>query len=181
MGTNFCSKSGLGDRLRAIRGEVTVAEFAAKLGVHKNTLARYERGDSSPDGALLAKIALDFKVSASWLLLGEGAPVEKSLGALEGEPRCEGLFRMVAQGDAMAPTLLAGDLAFCEPTGEFLADGLYAIEIGGAQSVRRIQLLPDGAMNILSDNPAYPPVRVESRPVSDFKILGKAKWIARRV
>jgi transcriptional regulator with XRE-family HTH domain len=34
-----------GEALRRLRGSETQAVFAARLGVHANTLARYERGD----------------------------------------------------------------------------------------------------------------------------------------
>jgi len=34
-----------GEALRRLRGSETQEAFAARLGVHANTLARYERGD----------------------------------------------------------------------------------------------------------------------------------------
>ena len=34
-----------GTKLRRLRGTETQAEFAARLAVHANTLARYERGE----------------------------------------------------------------------------------------------------------------------------------------
>jgi transcriptional regulator with XRE-family HTH domain len=36
-----------GEALRRLRGSATQAAFAARLGVHANTLARYERDDLS--------------------------------------------------------------------------------------------------------------------------------------
>jgi len=47
-----------GKALRRLRGSETQAVFAARLGVHANTLARYERGDlATPEPvALLAKL-----------------------------------------------------------------------------------------------------------------------------
>ena len=47
------------ERLKIIRGDLTQAEFAAKLGIHKNTLGRYERGESEPDFSVCVNICLD--------------------------------------------------------------------------------------------------------------------------
>lgn len=51
---------------------MTQAEFAARLGIHKNTLGRYERGESEPDFSVCASICSIFGVSPTWLLLGVG-------------------------------------------------------------------------------------------------------------
>ena len=60
------------ERLKIVRGELTQAEFSSKLGLHKNTLGRYERGESSPDSEVCAKVCSVFGVSPTWLLLGIG-------------------------------------------------------------------------------------------------------------
>ncbi len=65
------------ERLKIIRGDLTQAEFAAKLGIHKNTLGRYERGESEPDFSVCVNICSIFGVSPNWLLLGAG-PVRES-------------------------------------------------------------------------------------------------------
>lgn len=61
------------ERLKIVRGDLTQAEFSTMLGVHKNTLGRYERGESNPDSEVCAKICSVFGVSPAWLLLGIGA------------------------------------------------------------------------------------------------------------
>lgn len=73
------------DRLKIVRGELTQAEFADKLGIHKNTVGRYERGETEPDLSVAAKIYTEFEFLPLWLILGEGpmrlgetqCPVEK--------------------------------------------------------------------------------------------------------
>lgn len=72
MTTTGEAAEGFGARIRKARGELTLQGFAEALGVHKNTLARYERGESSPDGELLALIARKFSINPRWLLTGEG-------------------------------------------------------------------------------------------------------------
>lgn len=60
----------MAQRLRAIRGTLTQAEFAHRLGIHKNTLGRYERGESEPDTKIARQLCTLFGVQPHWLLFG---------------------------------------------------------------------------------------------------------------
>lgn len=64
---------GVGSRLATIRGRESQAAFAARLGVHKNTLGKYERGEREIGAeALLALVRMGW--NANWVLTGEGQP-----------------------------------------------------------------------------------------------------------
>ncbi|MFP5223837.1 MAG: helix-turn-helix domain-containing protein [Acidobacteriota bacterium] len=67
------NNSTMAQRLRAIRGTLTQAEFAHRLGIHKNTLGRYERGESEPDTQIARLLCTAFGVQPHWLLFGSGA------------------------------------------------------------------------------------------------------------
>lgn len=60
------------DRLKIIRGTMTQNEFADSIGVHKNSLGRYERGDSEPDLRVAITICTKFGISPEWLMFGTG-------------------------------------------------------------------------------------------------------------
>jgi len=60
----------MAQRLRAIRGTLTQAEFAHRLGIHKNTLGRYERGESEPDTQIARQLCTFVGVQPQWLLFG---------------------------------------------------------------------------------------------------------------
>jgi phage repressor protein C with HTH and peptisase S24 domain len=47
-------------------------DFAAKIGVHLQTLSRYERGEFAPSSALLDAISRQFNANLNWLISGEG-------------------------------------------------------------------------------------------------------------
>ncbi|MDC8804257.1 helix-turn-helix transcriptional regulator [Halomonas pacifica] len=69
----------VGHRLKLIRGELSQAAFADKVGVHKNTLGGYERGERSPDAEILrALVGLGY--NANWVLTGEGPERLTALG-----------------------------------------------------------------------------------------------------
>lgn len=63
----------LGKRLVEIRGADVQIDFARLIGVHKNTLARYESGERHPDTEFLRRLAaLGYNIH--WLVTGMGSP-----------------------------------------------------------------------------------------------------------
>jgi transcriptional regulator with XRE-family HTH domain len=78
-------------RFNILRGELSQAEFAKKLGVSRPTIGFYENGERVPDILMLKKIAETYKVSADWLLglsdikIGDAndVAIEKRLGLSE--------------------------------------------------------------------------------------------------
>ena len=62
----------IGKRIEELRGKISREAFAAELGVHAQTLARYEKGERLPDSTFLENISKRFNVAPAWLLLGEG-------------------------------------------------------------------------------------------------------------
>jgi len=64
--------TGIGDRIRQIRGERTQAEFSGLTSIPKNTLGRYERGEIVPGGEAVAALCKSLGVDPNWLLFGEG-------------------------------------------------------------------------------------------------------------
>jgi transcriptional regulator with XRE-family HTH domain len=61
----------IGDRLARIRGRKTQVEFAGEVGLHKNTLGTYERGEREIGAVALQQLVL-LGWNANWLLTGEG-------------------------------------------------------------------------------------------------------------
>jgi len=61
--------------LRAIRkelGDPDRGEFAKELGVSKNTLASYERGETEPTATVMAAYREKFGISLLWIALEQG-------------------------------------------------------------------------------------------------------------
>ena len=71
------------ERIKHIRGSLTQTEFAERLGVHKNTVGRYERGDGEPDIGVASKMCSIFGFEPTWLLFGEG-PMRRGGGSGRG-------------------------------------------------------------------------------------------------
>lgn len=75
--------SSIHERLKEARGNLGRDEFAEILGVHKNTLGRYERGESEPTSGLLALLCTKFGISPQWLLFGAGEMKRDQVGENE--------------------------------------------------------------------------------------------------
>lgn len=61
------------ERVKEVRGDLTQKIFAEKIGVHVNTVSRWERGEQTPDQKDLCTILSLFSdISPEWLLTGEG-------------------------------------------------------------------------------------------------------------
>ena len=61
-------------RLKALRKELnmTQQDFADRLKIKRNTIAKYETGRGEPIDAVIALICREFNVNELWLRTGEG-------------------------------------------------------------------------------------------------------------
>lgn len=89
---NLDTQNTPAERLRSIRGSIPQAEFAKQLGVHKNTLGRYERGESEPDVSTVRAICTNFGVRPEWFIFGEGAMYQDETirPSSDSKPPCTG-------------------------------------------------------------------------------------------
>ncbi|MCT6880682.1 MAG: helix-turn-helix domain-containing protein [Commensalibacter sp.] len=68
------AKTALGNRLRSVRkavGDPDRSAFAKSIGVSKNSLAAYERGENEPTASTLAAYASTYGICLQWLITGE--------------------------------------------------------------------------------------------------------------
>lgn len=65
---------GFGERIRTIRGNLSQAAFAKKLGIGITTLQNYESKGQIAKGDILKRIHDQFSANVNWLLTGVGEP-----------------------------------------------------------------------------------------------------------
>lgn len=74
----FMSQS-IGERIKLIRGELTIGEFSDILGINRKTVTRWEANESLPDGGSLLGLMNNFQADPAWVLTGHGvAPILNS-------------------------------------------------------------------------------------------------------
>lgn len=198
----------LGQRLRSLRGRQPRDMFAAALGIHKNTLARYETDERRPDAAFIRRVCHHCGVASDWLLSGDAAnPVAAvdsdysmplPLNSVDAPPLllhrdwiererlvADTLMVATMAGDSMRPTLNDGDVLLVErDIREQRRDGVHVLELDGGLTVKRVQGLGGQAIQLLSDNTGYPPLRLSAAEVGDggrCRVIGRVVWQFRRI
>jgi DNA polymerase V len=76
------NKTELGARHRSMREDIlrmSVAEYAAYVGVQSVTVYSWESGRTSVPHTVLAKLARDHSISVPWLLTGAGSPTDAAV------------------------------------------------------------------------------------------------------
>lgn len=64
--------STLGDRIMTTRGNSSREQFAERLGIHPQTLRKYEINERVPSADFIALLCETFFVSYEWLITGRG-------------------------------------------------------------------------------------------------------------
>ncbi|MDH4120469.1 MAG: helix-turn-helix domain-containing protein [Deltaproteobacteria bacterium] len=82
-------------------------------------------------------------------------------------------------GDSMAPTLMEGDLIFVDTADVEPAEGLFVLRMGERLVVKRLQLLPGGMLEAVSDNSRYRPVEIDG--ARSAALAGRVVLALRRV
>lgn len=69
----------IGIRIRQVRGSLTQAAFADRLGLERKSVIRYESGERAPDALALLRLMTEFGADPAWVLTGMGAnlPLEE--------------------------------------------------------------------------------------------------------
>lgn len=62
----------VGRRIAELRGDLTQAAFAERLGVDRKTVVRWEAGERLPDGVSLLALVREFHADVSYILTGQG-------------------------------------------------------------------------------------------------------------
>lgn len=93
-----------------------------------------------------------------------------------------GFCLVEVEGSNMEPTFIAGDLLLVDRMQPNVGSGggLYAIRHGREVSVRRVLRLQSGAMQLISDNDAFPIETIDRAQASRLEVVGRVIWHASR-
>ncbi|MGD9476106.1 S24 family peptidase [Shinella sp. G-2] len=86
------------------------------------------------------------------------------------------------KGDSMEPTLRDGDVVIVDTTIDQVRDNaIYVIVYAGNLLVKRVSLMRNGSVTLVSDNPRHPPETVPPDEVPDLQIAGRVMWFGRTI
>ena len=94
--------------------------------------------------------------------------------------RFDDLFVARGEGDSMTPTLLDGDLVIVDTAQKTITqqDRLWCLSYGDLGMIKRVRVLPDGGVQVNSDNPAVTSITAYD---GELHVVGRVIWIGRRV
>lgn len=61
----------IGQRIRGLRQSLRQEDFAAELGISQGQLSKIERGTMPPTVSVLTRLAIKFRKSIDWIVLGK--------------------------------------------------------------------------------------------------------------
>ena len=61
----------IGQKLRALRGNKTIAEFSKEIGIKPSTIGMYEQGERIPRDSIKIKYAKHFNMTVGEIFFGE--------------------------------------------------------------------------------------------------------------
>lgn len=89
---------------------------------------------------------------------------------------------LLACGDSMDPTISDGDLLLIDRRATRIAEsGIYVLMIGGAVSVKRVQIRRDGTAVLISDNARYENESITASEVQRTQAVGRVRWFGRLI
>lgn len=169
--------------MKRLRSEAKISqrELADRLFVSQQAVAKWERGDSTPNPETVVKLADIFGVSTDTLLgkvtvdgvlripvlgvIPAGIPVEAVEEIMDWEeiPAEWGVggreyFGLKVKGDSMYPRYLDGDTVILRKQRTCDSGDDCAVMVNGDDStLKQVFLKGDGSMEIWPLNPSYPP------------------------
>jgi len=90
------------------------------------------------------------------------------------------LVAIRVSGDSMDGTLADGDTVLIDRSRK-KPDGVFAIRIGDALRIKRLQKMTDGSLRVSSDNPMYQPEVIHPENMEQVEIVGQCYWRGGRV
>ena len=91
---------------------------------------------------------------------------------------------MQVSGDSMEPELVNGDTVLIDQSKkQIYPNAMYAVRVGDAIYVKRIDTTLTGGFILKSSNPSYQPIQIERGEQDDefFAVIGRIIWSCRNV
>ena len=90
-------------------------------------------------------------------------------------------FSIRVRGESMLPWLRDGGAVWCEPCERFGPPGRYVVSYGEGLLVKRVHVRRPGRVDLISDNPAFPTIRLQHIEGHEFEDLDDRERLFVRV
>jgi len=92
-------------------------------------------------------------------------------------------FLMLVRGDSMMPTLNNNAVMMVNREIDDFNDGIYVIRMDGSLIVKRLQVIPNGVIKVISDNKDYQTYEINKKDFEsgDYELIGSVVWSGQRM
>lgn len=193
-------KEEIGARIKTMRlsREMTQAELAKAIGQSASSITMYETGRREPDFETMEALADVFNVPLTYLMFGSDkstdgrraasstryTPIPLISSVAAGEPiladesydiyidsPVKADYALTVKGDSMFPTYHDGDIVYIRQQDDVIDGTVAVVLIDDSACLKHVYKIKNG-VQLVSDNPAYPPM-IRTWPEYDvIRILG---------
>lgn len=148
-------------------------------------LAEAKNSAITQDFALIPRLDIQASAGGGRIALGED-PLEY-LAFQRGWLRAKGINPdrariLTARGDSMEETIRDGDVLLVDTSIDRIRDNaIYVVIYGDMVLVKRVHGRLNGSLQLISDNPRYPPEEVTAGEVDQLNIAGRVMWFGRTI
>ena len=157
------------------------ARIARELGVSLQWLATGEGLPNAAAGGFASVRIFDIRLAAGAATFDVGArvigemPFDRELLRQLGRGAADQLGVVEADGDSMEPTIADGARVVIDFADTRLREGIFAFRVFDELRIKRLRRIHDG-VEVLSDNPRYPPEALIGDRMDGFAVIGRALW-----
>jgi len=92
-------------------------------------------------------------------------------------------FLMLVRGDSMTPTLNNNAVMMVSREIDGFSDGIYVIRMDGSLIVKRLQVIPNGVIKVISDNKDYVTYEINKKDFESggYELIGRVVWSGQRM
>lgn len=120
-------------------------------------------GSFEVDATIIDNIALPYHLARSF-----GSP--------------DNLVFMDVSGDSMEPGICNGDTVLIDQSVQKASPGsIMAVGHEDTIYIKRLNLISDGGISLVSDNTAYSPINLYGDDLNSFRVIGKLVWLCRQL
>jgi SOS-response transcriptional repressor LexA len=93
-----------------------------------------------------------------------------------GQPDGHGFIVLDVVGDSMDPTVRDGAVALIDTNDLRFSDGIWAFTLGNEMRIKRLRRGLK-SLQVISDNPAYPPEEITAAEEDQLNLIGRVRWV----
>lgn len=163
-------------------GAFKAARLAESLGVSVTWLLSGKGLPNAEAAGYVGVPIYDVRLAAGAASFAEGAqvigeaPFDYALLRQLGRQSAEGLGVVECDGDSMEPTIPDGSRVLLDLKDTRLREGIFGFRIDDELRIKRLRRTGDG-VEIISDNPRYPPELLRGSDLERFAVIGRAWWM----